>query len=220
MNSDRDTEISLDRRNREFLERVIDERDRNYTERIKAVDKLIEDRFRAIEKLIDERDRLYDARFRASDIAVSAALTAQEKSVNAAFAASEKAIVKAEQAQKEYNERSNEFRGQLDDQAKTLMPRPETLNMFKALEEKLSGVQNVMDSRLAALQEASKSDLEAVKVQVAGLRESRSEGGGKDLAQRGYRAQQQWNIGTVIAIFFGVLTFLASVIGIGLHFVK
>src|SRR6202035_5755903 len=92
------------------------------------------------ERISEERDRQYDQRFRAAEIAVSAALSAQEKAVAAAFLASEKAIIKAqeaqgdaflasekaiikaEEAQKDYNLRSNEFRGQLDDQAKTLMP--------------------------------------------------------------------------------------------------
>src|ERR1700722_3073367 len=64
--------------------------------------------------IIEERDRLYDMRFKASETAVNAALAAQEKAVTAAFTASEKAIVKAEDAQKDYNNRSNEFRGQLD----------------------------------------------------------------------------------------------------------
>jgi hypothetical protein len=40
-----------------------------------------------------------------------------KEQTRASFEASEKAIVKAENAQRDYNVRSNEFRGQLDDQA-------------------------------------------------------------------------------------------------------
>ena len=40
------------------------------------------------------------------------------------------------------------FRGQLEDQAKTLMPRPETVALFKAMDEKLLLVQSTSDCRL------------------------------------------------------------------------
>ena len=78
-----------------------------------------------MQRLVDERDKQYDARFRTAEIAVTVAFAAQKESTANAFLASEKAIVKAEEAQRAYNERSNEFRGQLDDQAKMLMPRSE-----------------------------------------------------------------------------------------------
>jgi hypothetical protein len=118
--------------------------------------------------IMDERDRLYDTRFRAAEIAVSAALAAQEKSTATAFLASEKAVLKAEDAQKDYNQRSNEFRGQLDDQAKTLMPRLEAQAAFKSMEEKLEG-----------LKITAQTDIERLRVDIQSLRESRSEGAGK-----------------------------------------
>ena len=90
-----------------------------------------------MQRLVDERDKQYDARFRAAEIAVTAAFAAQKESVTNAFIASEKAIVKSEEAQRAYNERSNEFRGQLDDQAKMLMPRSEVTAMMHSLEDKL-----------------------------------------------------------------------------------
>jgi len=90
-----------------------------------------------MQRVLDERDRQYDARFRAAEIAVTAALAAQKDSVVNAFLASEKAIIKAEEAQREYNVRSNEFRGQLDDQAKMLMPRLEASALIHSMEDKL-----------------------------------------------------------------------------------
>jgi len=115
-----------------------------------------------LERIIEERDRLYDMRFRAGEIAVNAALAAQEKAVNAAFLASEKAIIKAEEAQREYNVRSNEFRGQLDDQAKLLMPRSEANAVFAATNEKI----------------------DAIRKEVASLREYRSGIESKGISQR------------------------------------
>ena len=75
-----------------------------------------------VHRLLDERERQIDIRLKASDIAVSAA-----------FVANEKAIVKSQEVQRAYNERSNEFRGELDGQAKMLMPRSEAAALIRSL---------------------------------------------------------------------------------------
>jgi hypothetical protein len=153
-----------------------------------------------LKALMDERDRLYMASFAASSTAVAAALAAQEKAVNAAFLASEKAIIKAEDAQREYNVRSNEFRGQLDDQAKTLMPRPETMNLFKSYDEKIASMSTNFDSKLDELRKTFEKAVERLSGEVASLRESRSQLGGRDAAQHDNRQQSNWIIGLVIGL--------------------
>ncbi len=112
-----------------------------------------------LERLLDERDRQYDARFRAADLAMQAAVSAQREAVALAFVANEKAIVKSEEAQRAYNERSNEFRGQLDDQAKMLMPRSEATALIRSMEEKFYAgrdasdrERNVLSDRIGALE--------------------------------------------------------------------
>ena len=193
-----------DSETREYFARLIEERERQYQQQ-----------FTSLRTLMDERDRLYLANFKAAEVAVSAALVAAEKSVNTAFAASEKAVLKAEQAQKEYNERSNEFRGQLDDQAKTLMPRPETQNMFKAIEEKVSGVQNVAESKFLGLQTQARTDLAAIResfdksisgleLQIVALREARAAVSGK-----GEGINASWGV------LLSVVSLLATLIIIG-----
>jgi hypothetical protein len=123
------------------------------------IGRVLQDMRELIVRLVDERDRLYAVRFRAAEMhinsvfeahanslrvafqaqekSVEAHFTAQEKAVAAAFSASDKAIIKSEEAQRAYNERSNEFRGQLDDQAKMLMPRAEASALIHATEDKL-----------------------------------------------------------------------------------
>jgi len=103
---------------------------------------------------LDERHALYMTKFDSSEKAVGAALAAQEKLVSAAFESSEKAIVKAEEAQRAYNERSNEFRGQLDDQAKMLIPRAEAIQRFDALDKIVSDLQRG-ESRITGGSEAT-----------------------------------------------------------------
>ena len=105
-----------------------------------------------VEQFLLERDRRYEERYVAQEKAVLAALAAQEKLTNAAFASAEKAVAKAEDAQKDYNARSNEFRGQLDDQAKTLMPRTEALTQYAALDKRLEERDKGVEVRLTALE--------------------------------------------------------------------
>ncbi len=123
---------------------------------------VLEARQVAFEKLMDERDRRYDEQFRAQKEAVAAALTAQKEQTGAAFAASEKAIVKAENSQTEYNVRSNEFRGQLGDQANRLLPRAEADTRFGAFEKQIEN----MEKDVATLRE-SRSAVGGAKAQTA-----------------------------------------------------
>jgi hypothetical protein len=104
-----------------------------------------------MQRLVDERDKQYDARFRAAEVAMAAAFAAQKESMANAFLASDKAIVKSEEAQRAYNERSNEFRGQLDDQAKMLMPRSEVTAMMHSLEDKFYATTQAGDRERATL---------------------------------------------------------------------
>lgn len=87
------------------------------------------------DRRMDERDRRYEQRFVAQETAVASALVSQEKFNSAAAQNAKEAILKAEAAQLGVNERSNEFRAQLGDQANTLMPRKESETLSYALRE-------------------------------------------------------------------------------------
>jgi hypothetical protein len=133
---------------------------------------------KALRELVDERDRLYKERDESRKTAVDAALQAAKEKTTDAFVASEKAIVKAEDAQREYNARSNEFRGQLDDQAKTLLPRFEADSKFRAQEDKLEGLRK----------------------EVQSLRESRSETSGGRQVQSEQRTQVNFDRTIQVAV--------------------
>ena len=80
----------------------------------------------------------------AAKTAVDAALAAAEKAVAAALIAAKEAVNKAELAQQRTNEGQNEFRGQLKDQANTLLPRTEYELAHQALEDKIDDMKKVM----------------------------------------------------------------------------
>jgi hypothetical protein len=84
-----------------------------------------------LQTVMDERDIRYEQRFKAMDEKTSLALTA-----------SEKAVAKAEIATEKRFDSVNEFRGQLKDQAATLVPRAEADSRFKGLEEKIESLKS------------------------------------------------------------------------------
>jgi hypothetical protein len=127
-------------------------------------------------------DKLEQERLaRASD-----GLRALKTQITIAAKASKEAINKAESAQKDYNVRSNEFRGQLSDQAKTLIPRREVETLLTALSDRYEAViKSVTD-----------------KVDANTLRIERTEGRGSGFTASG-------------AIVMAILSLMATV-GIGI----
>ena len=95
-------------------------------------------------------------------------MAAADKATQSAFAASEKAIAKAEQAQSDYNARSNEFRSSLDDQNKlmsnTMIGRPEWSNANEDVKRKIEelgiGLGKKVDENREQLNE--KADVKSV----------------------------------------------------------
>jgi hypothetical protein len=93
-----------------------------------------------IERVMDERDRLYDTRFAASKTAVDAALAAQEKATNAAFLASEKAITKADVNAEKWRENANEWRASMLDREIKFASKAEMEAELKAIRSEISGL--------------------------------------------------------------------------------
>jgi hypothetical protein len=106
------------------------------------------------------QDLRYQQRFEAQSDALAAAFLSQqtamqtafvvaEKAVQAALAAADRAVSKAELAADKRFESVNEFRKTLDDQQRTLMPRPEVNVMFGGLTDKLASLKEQMETLLA-----------------------------------------------------------------------
>jgi len=115
------------------LAAVMDERDRKYAEfrstlgsEIDGMRQLIDDRRDAAFLQADERDRRYEQRF-----------MAQQEAVTAALDSAKEAVVKAETATEKRFEGVNEFRAQLADQARELMPRKETEGLFQGMADRV-----------------------------------------------------------------------------------
>ena len=150
---------------------------------------------------LNERDRRYEERFRALETAMEKAVAAVEKQTAIAFTANKEAINKAEEAQQAYNTRSNEFRGQLDDQAKRLMARDEALSKFKAYDEKFEGFRSHFDER------ADDNKREIIKI-----REQQMAWAGKEAQRYEGRQHAQWSVGQAIAVALVLSGFVVTLV--------
>ncbi|MDX6479565.1 MAG: hypothetical protein QOG85_75 [Gaiellaceae bacterium] len=99
-----------------------------------------------LQRVMDERDLRYEQRFQMQERALGAALMAQKEAVAAALTAAERAVTKAELAADKRFESVNEFRGQLADQAATLLSRTEAGVEFGNYREKLETLVSRIDS--------------------------------------------------------------------------
>jgi hypothetical protein len=100
------------------------------------------------ENKVDSALRQYvDTRFEAQEKAVSAALAAQEKAVAAALAAAKEAVIKAENATERRFENSNEWRNTVEALQRTYMPRTESEQHWKTVDEKV----DVLTTRMNAI---------------------------------------------------------------------
>ena len=87
------------------------------------------------------------------------------------------------------------------------MPRPETMTMFKGMEDKIAALQANFEGKLEAIRIANEKVFDATMKELASLRESRSEGTGRGAAVIDQRA----NIATIISLALIVLAILGYV---------
>ena len=163
------------------------------------------------ERLLDDCNRKEVSTRNGLREVIEAKLKALEDKILAMFAAAQTAIEKSEIAQRDYNARSNEFRGQLDDQAKHLMPREETVTMFKSMTEKVDQLKDQIE------QKVSRSVLDAyvssITDQITTLREFRgSYAGGKQAAGEAQN-RSQWVWAFAVSVVLSMLSVVLSVIG-------
>jgi hypothetical protein len=91
-------------------------------------------------RLIDVNDRRYEQRFADLKVAVDLAFAAQKELVQSALLSAERAVTKAENAAEKRFDSQNEFRGSLEDQARTFMPRAEAEIVFKSLVDRIQAL--------------------------------------------------------------------------------
>ena len=103
--------------------------------------------------LIAGNDKRYEERFAASQKALELGLAGQKSEISAALNAADRAVLKAETATEKRFESVNEFRGTLDNQQRTLIPRSEVDVLVRGLEEKISSITKIIDGLQAESRE-------------------------------------------------------------------
>ncbi len=163
---------------------------RELTAQLDDLKELMAVEIRAVREVMSERDKRYDSQFKSGETAVASALAAAEKQTTAAFLSSEKAIVKAEEAQKAYNQTHNDLNRKMDDQYKSMMPRPEAEKQFESwgnkmadAKEQLGNTREEVLRELGILRESSSREIGALRTalmaEIQGLRESRTDTAGR-----------------------------------------
>ena len=106
---------------------------------------IIGERHAQVITLIEGNDKRYEERFSASQKALELGLAGQKSEISAALAAADRAVLKAEVATEKRFESVNEFRGTLDQQQRTLIPRSEVDVLMRGVEEKISSLGKSLD---------------------------------------------------------------------------
>lgn len=95
--------------------------------------------------LVAANDKRYEERFSASQKALELGLSGTRGEISVALAAAKEAVLKAENATEKRFESVNEFRGTLDNQQRTLIPRSEVAEIRQGLEEKIHNLTKLLD---------------------------------------------------------------------------
>jgi len=126
------------------MDKFAEERDRRYMDMFKGLTDLVNQRF-------SDQAVAVAAAFAANEKAIQAAFAANEKATAAALASAKEAVMKAEISADKRFESVNEFRGQLKDQAATLLPRTEYTSELLALHARMEGVEGELSKLVGAL---------------------------------------------------------------------
>jgi hypothetical protein len=119
-----------------------------------AIDHLlavVNERHARVITLIEGNDKRYEERFSASQKALELGLSGQKSEISAALAAADRAVLKAEVATEKRFESVNEFRGTLDQQQRTLIPRSEVDVLMRGVEEKIVTLNKSLDETKATI---------------------------------------------------------------------
>jgi hypothetical protein len=96
--------------------------------------------------LITGNDKRYEERFQAQQKALELGLAGLVRETQAAQTAADRAVLKAEAATEKRFESVNEFRGTLDNQQRTLIPRSEVDVIVKGLEGKIGNLETQVNT--------------------------------------------------------------------------
>lgn len=179
---------------------------REVTAQLDDLKELLETKVHSLRDILSERDQRYKERIEALERHFTAAMLAQEKFNAASVTAGKEAVDKAEEAQKEVNIRTNEFRGQLGDQAATLMPRKET-------EAEVNSLRLLIETNERSYRDLLNREMQSIQTDIKSLRESRSAVLGKSEGTDKIYAYMFAAIGWIIAA--GVAIFAAIWKGAG-----
>lgn len=110
---------------------------------------IIGEKHQQVLSVIAGNDKRYEERFAASQKALELGLMGTKSEISLALQAADRAVQKAEAATEKRFESVNEFRGTLDQQQRTLIPRSEVSVLVEGLNEKIASLTKGHDEQKA-----------------------------------------------------------------------
>jgi len=161
----------------------------------------------SLREFLEEKIEHLSTRLNSLDAKYNAAIESEERAREAQSKSSKEAIGKAEEAQRAYNIGHNDLSRKMDEQYKSMVPKPEFVLKNDAVEREIEDNRKQLEVMRELLpREVGLLRIELMK-EIAGLRESRSEGGGK-------AAGVQASTAFVISAFGVVLGLISAAIAI------
>ncbi len=177
----------------------------------------------ALGRIIDERDRRYTELRSADDKALTAALASAEKAVAAALAAADRATQKSEDADTHYRAQQNEWRATISEILATATPLATYNTAQSALVDRITQLGETLTASVAAQSKAldDKIDVKtaALSAEMANLRASRDAGIGQSSGMTEAQRQQdraRTNLYAVLGVAVSAL-FVSVSLYLGLH---
>ena len=178
---------------------LVAELDRRFDDTRREVDQRFDSTIHMRVALQEEMDR----RFADLSSQLDRRFMDSERAVGAALAAAKEAVLKAETASERRFEGVNEFRAQLNDQARTFMGRNEYLSAHKSLTDKVDAAITVLTDRISKLDSRLTSRLDL--------------GTGRDSGQDAVRVGTRANIATGVAILAVIVSVIILVVNVTKH---
>jgi hypothetical protein len=124
------------------------------------------------------------------------------------------AVTKAEESQRAYNERSNEFRAALEDSSKRMLPKAEYDTRHEALEGNIKQQMQSLEGKMEQRFTGNDDKIEILRTEIGTLRQYQSTQDGIKLREAEAKKDRGVSVGNMISIGTSMIACLLSLLAL------
>ncbi len=177
---------------REYFERILTEREKQRYEQVQR----IEEKIGGLSVRLDDKVIELDRRHSASVLCMKEAVT------------------KAEESQRAYNERTNEFRASLEDSNKRMLPKTEYDQRHGALEVNLKEQMQSLSSKMDQRFSSNDDKIEVLRGDIGKIREYQSTQDGIKIREAESKKDRGISVGNMVSIGTSMVACLLSLLAL------